>query len=88
VVAHGQGERDSWVILSLADWRAWFGDLPRARLTGEDIGEEAAAASDPPRATGDPLGLAGLTVEDLRALTSDASGGDLPRPAAMTRRRG
>ena len=27
VVAHERGARDSWVILSMADWRAWFGDL-------------------------------------------------------------
>lgn len=27
-VLHGKGARDSWVVLSLADWLAWFGDAP------------------------------------------------------------
>lgn len=34
VVAHERGARDSWVIVSLADWRDWFGSVP-----GEDRAE-------------------------------------------------
>ncbi len=40
VVAHAAGARDAetWVILSLADWRAWFGDL---RTDGQDPAAES-----------------------------------------------
>jgi hypothetical protein len=40
VVAHEKGARDSWVILSLADFRDWFGgDL--AGLEGQGGGDPA-----------------------------------------------
>jgi len=39
-VAHEKGARDSWVILSLADFRDWFGgDL--AGLEGQGGGDPA-----------------------------------------------
>ena len=43
VVAHGKGERDSWVIMSLKDWRDWFGELHGAPSVGS--AEDLAAAT-------------------------------------------
>jgi len=77
VVAHERGARDSWVILSLHDFRDWF---------GSDPGHDGAGLGDDPGALraasgGDPGGQ------------EDAGGGDLrgdpaPAPATVKLQRG
>lgn len=50
VVAHERGARDSWVILSLHDFRDWFGSDPgaiRAASGGDPGGQDDAGAGGP-----------------------------------------
>jgi hypothetical protein len=78
VVAHEKGARDSWVILSLHDFRDWF---------GSDPGHDGAGLGDDPGALraasgGDPAG--GLPVKQAE---TGKGGGDLrgdPAPAPAT----
>jgi hypothetical protein len=75
VVAHERGARDSWVILSLHDFRDWFGSDPGAirAASGDDPGGQADAGAGGPMASDSGQ--------------HDAGGGDLrgdPAPAPAT----
>ena len=79
VVAHERGARDSWVILSLHDFRDWFGDDPGAiwETSGNDPGSAAdAGGGDLPGLDVDLAEIAPAADQELAQLLAEFARAD------------